>query len=422
MFKNIWHKGFFHVFVANITFAIVAFGSQLFVAKFLTEEELGYIKIFQTFIQIAGVIAGFGLSTSVLILCGNIKYENFKNEIFHVALRLVIFTALGIWCLFMILNKFGIWSSIENVQELFYLYSIILALNAIISVYTAYFQAARIFKTYALLMVSTKVTSLLLMVALTFFYGINGFMIGLLSGLVLSLITNIVFYLKYFNGTISIEFKNFKSIAKNHFSTGIHGLGANLFGQLTTNMDIILLSYLYFDNPKLIGQYSFAAIFITGLSMIQGTVVQVSTPYFSKYTASKQATNELFKKYNLLLLGASLVILLGMYLLFPIFNEFVYEDKFFEGGLILQVLIFVWFFRCLNGINIAYLLASNNTKTTNIINFVTSLISATAILVCLKYYSIEYMLYMLIIISFATYIITRSICKTKLRIQPSKSK
>ena len=62
-------KGFFHLLFANFFIQFVGFGSQFVVAWFLTPEELGQIKIMQTYLSVVLLFTTLGFTTSTLKLC-----------------------------------------------------------------------------------------------------------------------------------------------------------------------------------------------------------------------------------------------------------------------------------------------------------------------------------------------------------------
>ncbi|WP_299764742.1 oligosaccharide flippase family protein [uncultured Dokdonia sp.] len=406
IFLNVWNKGFFHVLIANFLFALVAFGSQLLVAKFLTEEELGFIKIFQSYIQILGILAGFGFSTSTLILCANPKNDFRKEDIFRTSLYAVLIGSFFLWFLFLILNYFNLTTNINALKELFFVFSFVIILNAVIAVFTAYFQAARVFKKYAQLLLISKITSLGFIVLFTYWYGIDGFMHGLWVGLFFSLLLNIIYIKRIFKIKLKAKIEEFNLKIREQFQIGLHGLGANIFGNLTIHMDIIILSFLMAENPKLIGQYSFATIFITGLSMVQGTIVQVSTPYFSKHLESKEVLRSIYSKYNILLFGLSILILLLMYITLPILINYFYSSKFDSSLWFLKLLLIAWFFRSLNSINISLLLSLGKTKTLNIINLISAILVGITSYISIRFFSIDIMLYSMISISILITLLT----------------
>lgn len=390
--------------MANVLFALVAFGSQLLVAKFLTEEELGYIKIFQSYAQILSIVAGMGFSTSVLVLCADPKYDKRKSEILQVAFYTVLPVSLLIWFVFLLIAYFNLATKIEEVKYLFFSFSFIIIITALTALLTAFFQANREFKKFAGILILTKTLSLLSIVIFTYLYGLLGFMHGLWIGLVITLIFYIFFINKYFTLKFKKSINNFYKKIKEQLAIGIYGLGANVFGNISIHLDIILLGYFYAHNPKLIGQYSFASIFILGLGMFQGTVVQVATPFFSKHLTSKKTLFNLYKKYNFILFLAALTILFLSYIILPIFVEYFYDNKFSAGLEFLKILLFVWFFRCLNAINIALIVSKGKTNTLNTINFISSILILISIVISIKYFEINMMIYLLILNSFLTLI------------------
>lgn len=400
---------------ANFLFALVAFGSQLLVAKFLSDAELGYIKVFQSFIQIFGVIAGMGYSTSVLILCSDPKNSITKTSIFYVGFKSVIFFSIIVWLFFMSLNYLGVLTELIELKRIFFDYSFIIILTALTSLFTAYFQASRVFKKYALILLICKITSLVLIVVLTFIFGIQGFMNGLWIGLLLTLLINYYYSVNILNLSIPVKVKNFVQKSKDQLKIGLYGLGANIFGNLVLHIDVILLSYFVVSNPELIGQYSFATIIIIGLSMIQGTVVQIATPYFSKHLGSVISIRNLYKKYSLLLIISSIILFILLYFILPVVMDYVYADKFNLGMKYLKLLLLVWLFRCFNAINVAYLLSSGKTKIASYLNMIQVGLLSFTIVISLKIYDVTIMIFGMILVTLISYFISTTIVSVHIR-------
>ncbi len=396
---NTWNKGFFHVFIANVLIALAAFGSQLFVAKVLTDIQLGYIKIFQSYTQILSLIAGMGFSTSALIFCSGSQELQQKFKHFSIALYAVVPISFIVLFLFLFANQFGIWTKISEVKILFDKYSFLVIFTAIIAVYTAFIQSSKIFKKYSILVSTTKLLSIGLIVLLTYLRGFYGFFAGTCIGLFFSLIINIFFVKKEFNFYIIRRIPNLITQIGDHFKIGIHGLGTNFFGMIASDFDIILLSFYFKDQLTTIGQYSFAAIFIMGLNMVQGTVVQVAVPYLAKYKNDYMSTTYLLKKYNRILLISAILFLIALYIFLPIFIKLIYNNKFDEGVHYLMFLLGVWFFKCLNAINAAFFLSSGKSNLSNLVNFLNMIFTGIVVTGTLIYFNIETMIIGIIIVN-----------------------
>ena len=57
-------KGFFHLFSANVMIQLFAFASQMLVAWFLLPDDIGRIKIIQTYLTIFLIAGSLGFNIS----------------------------------------------------------------------------------------------------------------------------------------------------------------------------------------------------------------------------------------------------------------------------------------------------------------------------------------------------------------------
>ncbi|MEI8085006.1 MAG: hypothetical protein WCG93_02195, partial [Paludibacter sp.] len=63
-FQNVREKGFFHLLSANLLIQFFAFASQLLVAGILASDDIGRIKIIQTYFSVFIILAGMGFNAS----------------------------------------------------------------------------------------------------------------------------------------------------------------------------------------------------------------------------------------------------------------------------------------------------------------------------------------------------------------------
>jgi O-antigen/teichoic acid export membrane protein len=80
--SKLYKNGFFHLLSTNVLIQMLGFGSTLAVAKLLSPEELGSVKLLQSYSGIFAVFAGFGLSTALLKYCSENRSEEEKEAIF----------------------------------------------------------------------------------------------------------------------------------------------------------------------------------------------------------------------------------------------------------------------------------------------------------------------------------------------------
>ena len=111
LLANVAYKGFFHLLSANFIIGFLGFGSQLLVAKFLTPTELGEVRIIQSYVAVAAIIAGFGFNTAVLKLCSESRSLEEKSYIFARNIYYTIPFMAGTLCLVFILARHGLLSA-----------------------------------------------------------------------------------------------------------------------------------------------------------------------------------------------------------------------------------------------------------------------------------------------------------------------
>src|SRR5450759_59028 len=106
IFQNIRQKGFFHLLSANLLIQVVSFASQLFVAGILSPDDIGRIKIIQTYLSIFSIVAGMGFNSSTLKLCSENRTTEERNSLFESALFFTIFSTVSLYLIILILNIF----------------------------------------------------------------------------------------------------------------------------------------------------------------------------------------------------------------------------------------------------------------------------------------------------------------------------
>ena len=87
LIENMWKKGFFHLLLAKYFGQFVTFSSQILVAWILMPDDIGRLKVMQSFITIAVIFGGFGFNTSVLKLCSEDLPISEKTYLFNKSVK-----------------------------------------------------------------------------------------------------------------------------------------------------------------------------------------------------------------------------------------------------------------------------------------------------------------------------------------------
>jgi len=376
LITNAKKKGFFHLLSANFIIGFLGFGAQLLVAKFLTPVELGQIKIMQSFIGVATIIAGFGFNTSVLKLCSEKRPFEERAVIFKKCLYYSIFPIIAVLFGIFYLAKTSLLSPDAAINRWLPVFMLGIPAATITALIMTYLQALKKIQLMAITQVIIRVCGFVVLISLTYFYGLVGFIIS-------SILIGYVALLPLFR-LVKDDLKSNAKVADilpQSFYYAKWSVAGNAVSTIGQYMDIFMLNYLIKDREGF-GYYSLATIFIIGLNYITSTVQSISTPYFSQKMDDKKEFIRVLKKYTkqlvLLSLGASVLA----FIIVPPFIEFFYGETFKPTGVYFRVLLLKYFFwscYALSGVAILGLGKMNY-------NFISVLISVPISMVLSYYY------------------------------------
>jgi len=323
--SNIGQKGFFHLLSANLLIQIVAFASQLFVAGILSPDDIGRIKIIQTYLSIFSIVAGMGFNSSTLKLCSENRSIEERNLIFQSALFFTILSTISLYIIIVALNFFGLFSSDKLIQWLIPLGLFPIISNSVFMVFVSYFQASKKIRLLSNLTISNKLISIIAIIFFTYWIGIKGYYLAYNLSFILMLAVCLRYYKSgSYNGIFSLKNMSLFSIHWNYAKTS---MAAYLLSEISAYVDILLISY-FIPDMKQIGYYSFALTITVVLKIIPGTVQQITIPYFSSLAKQKNEFLVAYRRYNRLLYFIVAATLLAVLLLVPFLLQFIFAGKY----------------------------------------------------------------------------------------------
>ena len=344
-FQNIKEKGFFYLLSSNILIQVVAFASQLFVAGILMPNDLGRIKIIQTYLSIFSIVAGMGFNTSVLKLCSENRTLSDKKSLFQSGLFFTIISTICFYIIIILLNFLHIFSTDKLIQWLIPLGLFPLISNSVFMVFISYFQAIKEIKLISNLTISNKLISIIGIVLLSYWAGIKGYYVAYNLSFIIMLVVSFRLVGHAFNTEV-FSTKNLVQFSI-HWKYAKTSLFANLLSEMSAYVDIVLLNYFVKDMQQ-IGYYSFALTITVVLRLFPGTVQQIASPYFSSLSNEKSDFIKAFQKYNKLLyvtVTGSLVLVL---LFVPPLTHWVFNGKYDQFMLYFPMLAIGWSLRQLS--------------------------------------------------------------------------
>ena len=350
--NDISEKGFFHLFSANSLIHLIEFGSQFFVAWILLAEDVGRIKSFQSFAALAVLFAGIGFNTSILKLCSEKETTLLeKQTLFSAAIKITLafslLTLIGIF----LLSHFQLISNDSLTNKLFVYYALSVPLIALNNLIVAYYQALKAFKKVSLLLVVARVVHVAVIVSLTYFYGLNGFVLGIVIGFLLStiLLFSKVDFLKGWKKVTAVHYQKNWQLARFAFL-------ANSVGMITLYLDIFILNHIIKDAEEF-GYYGFALTLIAGLRIVTATTQQFVTPFFSEFSSNYKQSIKAFKKANRLFILIIFLLGLAAFITVPFLLPFFDGGKYNGSAFFFQILTIAWAIRSIPSLKGPFLLA-----------------------------------------------------------------
>jgi O-antigen/teichoic acid export membrane protein len=380
--KSIRNKGFFNLLSANILIQLFAFASQLFVAGILSPDDMGRIKLIQTYLSIFSIVAGLGISGSTLKLCSENRTEKEQFSIFKSGFIFSIITTVSLYFLILILNYFELFSSDHLLQCLIPIGLFPVISNSLFMVFVSYIQATKKMKLVSNLTIINKVLSIVSIIIFTYFMGIKGYYFAYN----LSFILMLTFCFKLFS--VKLLAKEFFRIKKSqfliHWQFAKQSLFANLLSEMAAYVDILLIGFFVKDMQQ-IGYYSFALTMTVLLRLFPNTVQQITCPYFSSLAYKKIDFTKTFIRYNKILYSVVIFTLLVVLIISPTLIHWIFNGKYDASMIYFPILALGWSLRQLVQLQSAAIFGLGKIKYNAYISLIT-LISNTLITSLSLYY------------------------------------
>lgn len=340
LLKNFFKKGFFHLLSANVLIQLFAFASQLFVAGILSPDDVGRIKIIQTYFAIFSIIAGLGFNSSTLKICSETRTEEETAKYFINGFLFTIISSTSVYLTIIILNHFRIFSTDKLITALIPIGLFPLISNSLFSVLMSYFQAKKSIKLLSKHTILNKILSIIGIIVLSYYFGIKGYYVAFNLSLILMVI--VAFFSARKNHPFTFNFD--KQTFSEHWKYARSSTFANIVSEISAYVDILLISFLIKDMQQ-IGYYSLALTTVTMLRLFPSTAHQITTPYFSSLQSNKEEFIKLFKTYNrllLLIIGISLILFI---LVMPTLVDWIFSQKYHDSIPFLLPLSIGWSIR-----------------------------------------------------------------------------
>lgn len=344
-FKKVMDKGlkagFFHLLSANILLQIAGFGGQIFLTRVLPVEDIGRIRILQSFLSIIVMIATFGMNTTLLKVCS----EDISRKEKNILLKTSIFLGISISVIIVIATALASTANILsnddviNKQMGIYIFQIpFLVLN---SLGMAYLQSQQKIREMSNVQIFSKLFIILVSTVAAFIFGLAGYVTGILVSNIIA--SGLLFIL------LKEELKNFKFITVDKFHVtkllrfSSYTFGTALFWQIMLSSGVIIASYVS-DNKEHIAYYGNAQLIVNTLMMIPITLNQIMTPKISKESANLFGVKNILKNYQRLMFVLMSIVIVASYFVIPWLIPLVFGEAYIEAIPYFKILLIGLFF------------------------------------------------------------------------------
>lgn len=380
IYDDIKNKGFFHLLFANFLIGFLSFGSQILVAKFLNPIEIGQVKTIQSFIGVATILAGFGFNTAVLKMCSEKRSQEEKSFIFKKNFFYSIIPIILILIILYILAKVEILSPDKSINKWLLFYMFIIPASTYSSLIIVYLQSLKKIKLMANIQIYIRLFCLLIVVIVTYYFNVTGFIISSVIAGYISLIPLLNFVKNDFKSKIKAD-----NIFIDSFYYAKWSFAANLVGTIGMYVDIFMLNYYLKDRVDF-GYYGISTIFILGLSYITITVQSIATPYFSEKSKDKKEFMRILKKYEIFMIFLSLIVGIFGFIIIPPLINIIFGIGYESSGIYFRILIFKYIFTSFYALFGVAIWGMGEVKYNFISSFITVVISFVLSFYFIKYY------------------------------------
>lgn len=348
------HKGFLHLLFSNALTSLLGFIAQLFVAYILLPEDIGRIKFLQVFVLAGGIVSGLGFNTAVQKLCSEKRAEGEKAFILRKAIKYSLIASVVVYVIVLFCSTFNLFSNDSVINKVIPVYSIVLLPQTIYMLLMSYLEAKKMVKSLSKIQAITKLLSLILIIIPTFYFLFIGYVIGYITGLV---ITAFIFYTYVSKSLRQINPVPVSDPFSLQWYYAKYSLLINVLNVINLNADIFLINYLLIDRT-IIGYYSFAATLLVSLYLITTTIQQITTPYFSERAGSFEEWARIFKKYNRLQNIFAFITMVISLAVGPFLIRVLFEGKYDSSIPFFIMLVFGWFIRNLYTLKVVAIFGS----------------------------------------------------------------
>ncbi|NNE69518.1 MAG: oligosaccharide flippase family protein [Rhodothermales bacterium] len=365
MLLKLARKGLLELISANFMMQFVGFGLLVLLPRFVSEAEVGQIKVLQTYADLLVIVAGLGMNTAVLKLCSERRPVEELRAMLRFSVTRTFGFSLALVLILTAVVRSGVLTGDPVVLRWLPIYALIVPFSAVTLVAVAYLQARKDIARMARAQVLVRLQSVALILFATWQFGLAGFVWASLAAFVLALWPFVrIIGLEFLRSAHIKADAAFRRIA----GYSVLGNGMNTLGKYA---DIYILGLFALDATEL-GYYSLATIFVIPASVITSSIQTIVTPYLSEGSIDRAWFQKNLIKTQAQTIGVAIIAALGARAVATATVHVLYDPGYLATLPYLDILLVFFVFRSAYSVTAAGHIALGLTK----YNFVASTIMA----------------------------------------------
>ncbi len=330
--RRAWSKGAFHLLISMAFSQAIAFLLGIVFARLLGPENLGHIRVIQAVLQLAGVIAAFGMPSAIAKYVSEFQSKELKKKVLSQGIFFSLFVALFVsFIVFLLSRNTGL---IKDSVARYYLPFIcwLLPFRVMTENVLGDFQGKKQIKKIAVTNIVLQSSLFITIYSSTYFWMLRGYITARMG---YAIITGVVL-LWLIKREIVLGWD--RKLSRKMFRFGGFGMLATAFSTIVLTTDTLCISNILKD-ATLVGYYGVAIMMARGLFIIPSAITQTAFPYLSERSKD---LSEIWKQFCRLSKRVALImgfICAGVFVMAPWIVTLLLGKEYLPSVPVLQVLM-----------------------------------------------------------------------------------
>ncbi|HOD54639.1 MAG TPA: oligosaccharide flippase family protein [Candidatus Cloacimonadota bacterium] len=340
-FRQLWDKGFYHIFGASFLNKIIQFCASVLLVRIISKPLYGVWTYAENILQFFLLLQGLGCVVGLLQF-SSANHHDISKKYAYTRYTLIIGIIVNSMIAFSIIMFyfFGKLAISESKQVLLFLCFFPLV-NVVFDTLQIYFRSSFENKKFSLLTTVNSATFLIFSTSGAVFWGIYGIAVGRYMAVLISVVTG--FYLLKPQLHSILKAKALSVSEKKEFlSFSVVSMFSNIFSSLLFLLDVFLIGLLLKDKT-LVASYKIATIIPFAMNFLPMTILIYAYPYLVQSATDCDKVKKVFNKLITSLAIVNSFISLFCIIFAPMIIKIIFGRQFLDAVPSFRILMLAYF-------------------------------------------------------------------------------